>query len=100
MKLKIELSYKWSTLDKIHEFGIVMEGDYVDSIYMNWVWYHLGVYLGENNYKKYILFQFPVNTNDYAGKGKVLNKYKFCGNAKRQALLLANSINRRLNALK
>lgn len=89
--MKIELSYKWSDLDKEHQFGLVTTGD--AQAYIQWIWYYLEVFLGTD--RRYTLYPFSL-TSDWQ-KGKVLKSYKFHTDAERQAKLIANRINKIVN---
>jgi hypothetical protein len=53
-------------------------------IYIRWVWYYLGQ---ELIHEPDNLRLYPYNEN-----GKALKKYKYCNDAKRQAILLGNAI--------
>ena len=85
----IELSYRYSNLDKSHCFGIVFvsQQSYCE-IYIRWVWYYLGKELISKP-KDVIIYPFNYES-------KVIKKYKYCNDAKRQAVLLANAIKKQL----
>lgn len=88
--MTIELTYRYSDLDKRHEFGLITEGD--NEICIRWIWYYLGVYLGADcKYKLY-----PFSMVDAFG-GKVLKSYKYSHSADQQAKLIANRINKIIN---
>jgi hypothetical protein len=84
--MKIELSYIWSDLDNEHQFGLVSED--VPTVYNQWVWFYLGVFLGMEH--KYVLYPFSMLGN--WRQGKILKSYKLHTDAERQARLIANRI--------
>jgi len=86
--MTIELSYRYSKLDKTHCFGLVFNATENYETYIRWVWYYLGQQLVKKPRNVRI---YPFNYN-----GKVLKNYKFCNDAQRQAVLLSNAIKRRL----
>ena len=88
LEMKIELSYVYSNLDKRQEFGLVTQG--YNETYIRWIWYYLGVFLGDNY--KFKLYPFSMASTMW--KGRVLKSYKYHTHAKKQALLIANKINR------
>jgi hypothetical protein len=90
--MEIELTYRYSELDQRKEFGLIFITDknYYET-YIRWVYYYLGVYLGE---RKFPLFQFSL-MNHYL-KGVKTKKYKYCNNAKLQAKIITNAINKYL----
>jgi hypothetical protein len=82
--MTVELSYRYSGLDKTHCFGLVFNATAGYEIYIRWVWYYLGQQLIKEPGN---LRLYPYNEN-----GKALKKYKYCNDAKRQAILLGNAI--------
>ena len=84
----IELTYEYSELDKEHQFGIFVDDPFGRENYVRWVYYYLGVNLGPNG----ITF-YPYRLDS----GKVINKYKFCNDAERQAKYIVKAIHRQLN---
>ena len=87
--LSIELSYRYSHLDKTHCFGIVFNNqNTMCEVYLRWVWFHLGQQLID---KPKDVTIYPFNY-----ESKVIKKYKYCNDAKRQAVLLANAIKKQL----
>jgi len=78
--MTIELSYKYSELDKCHQFGIEFKDLQGWEIYARWVFFYLGVNFG----KRHRLYPYNV--------GKVIKEYKNCNDAERQAKLLYNRI--------
>jgi len=82
--MKIELSYKYSELDKQHQFGLVIDG--VQENYSRWVYFYLGKHLG---IKEPSIFPYKV--------GEVLYDYKYLNNAEKQGSLIANKIVKQLN---
>lgn len=85
----VELTYSYSKLDKVHQFGIEFkdENPYMQN-YIRWVFYYLGAFYGENRPSIY-----PFSLNNV----KPFKKYKFCNDSKRQARLVVNAINKKLN---
>ena len=48
--MEIELTYKLSHLDNEKQFGIkIIDEREIHQIYIRWVFYYLGVYLGEKS---------------------------------------------------
>lgn len=67
----IKLYYKYSTLDKQHQFGIISDNP-DDSIYL-WVFYHIGELMGSNKLKQGKEWNiYPYN---WAGT-KLIGEYK------------------------
>lgn len=87
----IELSYRYSDLDKRQEFGLVTEGH--NETYIRWLWFFLGTYLGP-----YSGFQLYPFSQTGAWKGRVLKSYKYHTDARKQALLIANRIHKIVNS--
>jgi len=87
--MTIELSYRYSELDKIFCFGLVFNDHQNSETYIRWVWFYLGQELIKvpNNFRLY-----PYNYDS-----KVLKNYKYLNDAKRQAIVLANAMKRKLN---
>jgi hypothetical protein len=77
-KIKIELSYQYSDLDKEKQYGIVIEG--LNEDYSRWIFYFLGCRFGQ----RINLYPFKI--------GKTVKDYKYCSDAERQANLIANKI--------
>lgn len=86
--MKIELTYKYSELDKKHQFGIKTTGDEYSKTYINWVWFYLGMMLPPRvNYTIY-----PLNLND----GVLIKEYVFANDAQRQATFIVTRIKTKL----
>jgi hypothetical protein len=85
----IELTYKYSELDKDKQFGIVFHNVYPpQENYVRWVYYYLGLMIGE---KKPSIYPFAMRG------AKIKKEYKYCADAERQAKLLTNCINKLLS---
>lgn len=86
--MTIEVSYRFSHLDKTHCFGIVVHDAENWETYVRWVWYHMGEKMGKvpKNFRLY-----PYNY-----ESKILKTYKNCNDAERQATLLVNKIHHQL----
>lgn len=86
--MTIELSYRYSELDNAYCFGIFFNYPENYETYVRWIWYYLGQELIKvpKNFRLY-----PFRSNN-----KVLKNYKHLNDAKRQAVILANAIKRRL----
>lgn len=82
--MTIELSYRYSALDKSHCFGLVFNDSDLYETYIRWVWFYLGQHL--------INRPDDLRLYPYNYQGKIIKDYKFCNDAKRQALLLGNAI--------
>ena len=84
--MTIQLSYKYSTLDKVNQFGINIIGcdSAFEIIYIRWVYFFLGSAFA--NDKSFELQPYEVY------KGKILKEYKFCNSSQRQAKLIINKI--------
>lgn len=88
--MKAELSYKYSELDKRHEFGIeFIKNDDRPDAYIWWIFYYMGKYFGDF---KPILYPFK--------RGKVINTYKCNCGADTTAKYIVNAINRKLEKAK
>ncbi len=85
--MKIELSYKYSDLDKEPQFGLVIEG--VKEVYARWIYFYIGVHIGT---KKQTIYPFK--------RGRILYSYKYLNDAERQGLLIVNKIKKQLLKLK
>lgn len=86
--MEVIVSYKYSTLDNEPQFGLEFTEDNENlKIYIRWVYYYLGVHLG---IAKFPIYSFTIRD------GKVIKRYKFCNDAKRQAKLIANIIHKTL----
>lgn len=80
--MKVRLTYKYSELDKEHQFGLTFtEYSEVYEMYVRWIYFHLGRLLGND---KITIYQFD--------SGKVVKEYKYCNDAERQASLVFNKI--------
>lgn len=78
--MEISVSYKYSELDKRQEFGIeILEVKGWDQ-YINWVYFYLGAHFIEYS----AIHPYKV--------GKVIKVYKNCNDARRQAKLIINKI--------
>jgi hypothetical protein len=91
--MKINLSYKYSDLDKCHCFGVDFENTEFRDAYCHWVWYYLGVYLGK--IKSFNLY--PYSQTNSPMYGKVLKTYKSSKGADEVAKLIVNRINKIAN---
>jgi hypothetical protein len=86
--MKIELSYKYSQLDKEPQFGLMCEAESIwDEAYIRWIYFYLGEFFGG---KRPRIYPFTIN------EGRILKNYKMCNDAKRQARLIFNKINKTL----
>jgi len=79
------VKYKHSKLDREAQFGITSSLSEHHRIYERWVWFYLGAYFGEN---KPAIYPYSIDNHT---KIKV---YKYCNDAKRQAKLIFNHINK------
>jgi len=92
--MTIEISYRFSELDKEHHFFIRTKPTDQTNIYawetqyINWIWY----YMGKANVKTKSVRIYPFSDHN---KSKI-KSYKFCNDAQRQARLLVEFINRNL----
>lgn len=84
-EMAFTVTYKYSVLDKEPQFGIVSSLTPHHETYVRWVWFYLGAHFGENKPRLY-----PFELND-ATNAKT---YKYCNDAKRQAKLIINHINK------
>lgn len=84
--MTVEISYKYSDLDKEPQFGLVFKDTFHCEDYIRWVWFYLGGLLDRKGYTIY----------PYHFSSKIIKKYKYCNNAKRQAMLISNAIKRKL----
>lgn len=84
--MEIQLTYRFSHLDKEKQIGILSLNDENYATYMKWVWFHLGRMIGDLNYHIYPYSLIPF------GGGKIVYTYKFCNDARRQAEMLATKI--------
>ena len=88
----VKLSYHYSTLDKTHEFGLETDDLGRTTAYINWFWFYLGnelAGLGINE-KPWRVSLYPF------AQGKVIAEYKFCNDARRQAIMVAGRIKKKL----
>ena len=83
--MTINLSYKYSDLDKQHQFGLDFTNFHFGETYIRWVWYYFGQ---EMINKKGNVIIYPY----IASKSKIYKRYKYCNDAKRQAALLRRAI--------
>lgn len=91
--MEIELTYKLSHLDNEKQFGIkIINEREVHQVYIRWVFYYLGVYLGIKD--KFRLYPFSLKSDVF--KGKVLYQYKYCNDAQRQAKMIVKKIIKQL----
>jgi hypothetical protein len=91
-----EITYKYSDLDKEHQFGISFAKDLQNwTTYNQWVWF----YLGELFAGKKPRFYGCSLQNLGIGKVKILKTYQYCNDAKRQAKLIHGCIIRKLNEI-
>jgi len=87
--MEIEVSYRYSKLDNEKQFGIkILDEREIHQVYIRWVYYYLGAFLGIKSGIRI----YPFSLKDDVFKGKVLKKYKYCNDAKRQAKLIFNKI--------
>lgn len=83
--LQIKVSYRYSDLDKAHQFGVEVIDNQSSDIYIRWVWFHLGAYLYFYTKKDdFRLFPYDVGTVSFT--------YENCNDAQRQAKMIANRI--------
>ena len=87
--MTIKLTYEYSKLDKVKTFGLTFKEHNNYQLYIRWIYYYLGVFLGKKT-MKYRLYPFDIQ------QGKLLKEYKFCNDAQLQALLIANKIKSKL----
>lgn len=78
--MEISVSYKYSELDKRQEFGIEILEVKGWEQYINWVYFYLGAYFKNHPH----IYPYKV--------GKVIKVYKNCNDARRQAQLIVNKI--------
>lgn len=87
--MTIELSYRYSHLDKRHEFGIIFNDvREFGQPYTRWVYYFLGAIFGE---RKIIIYPFHLDGS------KTLKVYKDVGDSKKHAKWIAARINKIIN---
>lgn len=79
--MKIEISHKYSNLDRELQFGLVIEG--TNEIYIRWVYFYMGKYWNSE-----ALHPYPFHVN------KVKKRYKGCNDAERQAKMIVVYINK------
>lgn len=84
--IKIELYHEYSNTDQCHYFGLVTENlantQFVKN-YIQWIWFHLG---SESKNKDLKILPYSC--------GKLIYKYKYSNDAKKQAQKLLNRINK------
>lgn len=87
--MTIELSYRYSDLDKTFCFGLVFNDHQNSENYIRWVWFYLGQELikAPDNFRLH-----PYNYDS-----KVLKNYKYLNDAKRQAIVLAKAMKRKID---
>ena len=83
----IEISFKFSELDNENKFGIVLNSSEGFKDYDRWIYFYLGEYFAGTKPK---IYPFKV--------GKIVKEYKYCNDAKRQAKLIFNAIQKINNA--
>ena len=94
MVCTVEITYKYSKLDKGKQFGLVFNYPIGHETYIRWVYFYMGEYF---NKKKISLYPFDIGNSSYY-KDKIKKKtFKHCNNAERQAKLIVNHINKILN---
>lgn len=84
--MTIRFSYKFSTLDNRHQFGIEFLNESntkFETQYIRWVWFYLGQLLSGERAKE--IYPYSVNV-------KTVKVYKFCNDARRQAHLIYKQI--------
>ena len=77
----MRLEYRYSKLDKLHEYQITNE----NNIYNQWIWFYLGKYLKERKDE----FILPYSYNPIKVLGKYKTTYK---SAKEIARYIVNKI--------
>ena len=89
--MQIRLTYSFSLLDNEHQFGIEFIDDQpYHNLYIRWVFFYLGMYLEK---KKIPIYPYSIGI-------KTFKQYKNCNDAKRQAMLIVNAINKKLKSVK
>jgi len=88
-----EITYKYSDLDKEHQFGIEQIGNM--PIYNSWVWFYLVELFAGNKPR---IFPYKLMAHGFE-KVKILKTYKFANDAKQQAKLIHGCIIRKLNEI-
>lgn len=80
MKLKVNIYYQYSDLDKQHQFGITFDNDENYAVYIRWIYFHLGRRLSDS--RDYSLYPYAV--------GEKIKTYEYCNDAERQAKYIIN----------
>jgi|688.fasta_scaffold368256_5 hypothetical protein len=88
-----EITYKYSDLDKEHQFGIEQIRN--APIYNAWVWFYLGELFAGS---KPQIYPYKLMAHGFE-KVKILKAYQFANNAKKQAQLIHGCIIRKLNEI-
>lgn len=98
--MKIELSYRYTKLDKTHCFGLADINIENCEVLYRWVWFYMGVYLNNLNIDllsgNVRLYPFSQTEEWMQGKGKILATYTK-PDAKRMAKLICNKIHQKIN---
>jgi hypothetical protein len=83
--MQVDLYYKYSTIDKQHEFSISCE----DESFLAWIFYHLGALSAKE--KKWWRYIYPYRLNYH----RHVKTYKI-GNAETVARLIYNRIEKQI----
>ncbi len=85
--MKVKLSYRYSELDKEHQFGVTLEEnnkEHYQNMYQ-WLWFYLGAYLGKD--RKVRIYPFALD--------KTLKGYNY-NDAKKIAGWICNRIEKKV----
>lgn len=88
----VKLSYQYSDLDHTHEFGLETDTLGVSNAYIKWFWFYLGKELAGLG-----INEKPLKVSLYPfAQGKVIAEYKFCNDARKQAIMVAGRMKKKL----
>ena len=93
MTFKIEITHRYSHLDKADQIGLVFYAPDGYETYIRWVWFHLGRLMKN----KYSICRKPINLYPFSlHEGRLIKTYKFCNGGEKQATLIYNAIKKQL----
>jgi hypothetical protein len=73
---KVNFYHRYSDLDEVHEFGVTDGG--CGEVYLTWVFFYLGVYLGREYKTKIRLFPYKVYSWENPIKTYKINDAEKC----------------------
>ena len=96
--MKVLLTYRYSDLDKQHQYGLMLiEGGQTQYL---WLWFHLGQQIPTFYHERFELLPYSVlNIHSATGKGKIIKEYSQ-DDTVRLAVLIATKINKHLTLQK